>query len=138
MCLILDTNKYGDFLKPENQDMEPIRNWIKTKNGKIVYSPTEKMERELKKHNEMRERFDRYRETQQLRLVPKNEVEQAMNSLQGLQSDDPDIIALALISRVSLLASADKNLHADFKKIVRGKIYQTSAHKRLLRNDLCP
>ena len=138
MCLILDTNKYGDFLKPENQDMEPIRNWMKTKNGKIVYSPTEKMERELKKHNEMRERFDRYKETQQLRLVPKNEVEQAMNSLQGLQSDDPDIIALAQVSGVSLLASADKNLHADFKAIVKGKIYQTSAHKRLLRNDLCP
>lgn len=138
MCLILDTNKYGDFLKPENQDMEPIRNWMKTKNGKIVYSPTEKMERELKNHNEMRERFDRYKETQQLRLVPKNEVEQAMNSLQGLQSDDPDIIALAQVSRVSLLVSTDKDLHADFKTIIKGKIYQTSAHKRLLRNDLCP
>ena len=138
MCLILDTNKYGDFVEPENQDMEPIRNWMKTKNGKIVYSPTEKMERELKNHNEMRERFDRYKETQQLRLVPKNEVEQAMNSLQGLQSDDPDIIALAQVSGVSLLASADKDLHADFKTIIKGKIYQTSAHKRLLRNDLCP
>ena len=41
MCLILDTNKYGDFLEPKNQDMEPIRNWMKTRNGKIAYSPTE-------------------------------------------------------------------------------------------------
>ena len=137
MCLILDTNKYGDFLEPENQDMEPIRKWMKTKNGKIAYSPTEKMERELKRHK-MRERFDIYREAQQLKLVPPNEVEQAMDSLPNLQSDDPDIIALAQVSGVSLLVSADKNLHADFKTIIRGNIYQTSAHKHLLRNDLCP
>ena len=138
MCLILDTNKYGDFLEPDNQDMEPIRNWMKTKNGKMAYSPTEKMERELKRHNKMRERFDRYRETQKLKLVPPNEVDQAMSSLQGLRSDDPDIIALAQVSGVKLLVSNDENLHSDFKTVVRGKIYQTSAHKRLLRNDLCP
>ena len=138
MCLILDTNKYGDFLEPDNQDMEPIRNWMKTKNGKMAYSPTEKMERELKRHSKMRERFDRYRETQKLKLVPPNKVEQAMNRLHGLQSDDPDIIALAQVSGVKLLVSNDANLHADFKAIVRGKIYQTNSHKRLLRNDLCP
>ena len=138
MCLILDTNKYGDFLAPGNQDMEPVRSWMKTKNGKIAYSPTEKMERELKKHGKMREQFDRYRDAQKLKLIPPNEVEQAMNSLQGLQSDDPDIIALAQVSGVKLLVSNDENLHADFKAIARGKIYQTSAHKRLLRNDLCP
>lgn len=85
----------------------------------------------------MRERFDIYREAQQLKLVPPNEVEQAMDSLPNLQSDDPDIIALAQVSGVSLLVSADNNLHADFKTIVKGKIYQTRAHKRLLRNDLC-
>lgn len=138
MCLILDTNKYGDFLASENQDMEPVRNWMKTRNGKIAYSPTEKMERELNRHNKMREQFDRYRETNKLKLVPPNEVEQAMSSLPDLRSDDPDIIALAQASEVKLLISGDENLHTDFKRIVRGKIYQTQSHRRLLRNDLCP
>ena len=138
MCLILDTNKYGDFLASENQDMEPVRNWMKTRNGKIAYSPTEKMEKELNRHNKMREQFDRYRETDKLKLVPPNEVERAMNSLRDLQSDDPDIIALAQVSEVKLLVSGDENLHTDFKTIVGGKIYQTRSHKRLLRNDLCP
>ena len=138
MCLILDTNKYGDFLASENQDMEPVRNWMKTRSGKIAYSPTEKMEKELNRHNKMREQFDRYRETDKLKLVPPNEVERAMNSLRDLQSDDPDIIALAQVSEVKLLVSGDENLHADFKTIVGGKIYQTRSHKRLLRNDLCP
>ena len=138
MCLILDTNKYGDFLEPKNQDMGPVRNWMRTRNGKIAYSPTENMEKELSRHNKMREQFERYRETDKLRLVPPNEVEQAMNSLPDLRSDDPDIIALAQVSGVKLLVSGDVNLHTDFKRIVGGKIYQTQAHKRLLRNDLCP
>ncbi len=138
MCLILDTNKYGDFLASENQDMEPVRNWMKTRNGKIAYSPTEKMERELNRHNKMREQFDRYRETDKLKLVPPNEVERAMNGLKGLQSDDPDIVALAQVSGVRLLVSGDGNLHSDFKTIIKGKIYQTKAHRRLLREDLCP
>lgn len=138
MCLILDTNKYGDFLASENHDMEPVRNWMKTKSGKMAYSPTEKMERELKRRSKMREQFDRYREADKLKLVPPNEVEQAMSSLRDLQSDDPDIIALAQVSRVRLLVSGDMNLHADFKSIIKGKIYQTKAHRRLLRRDLCP
>lgn len=49
MCLVLDTNKYGDFLEPENQDMEPIRKWMKTKNGKIAYSPTDKNGKRIEK-----------------------------------------------------------------------------------------
>ncbi len=138
MCLILDTNKYGDFLASENQDMEPVRNWMKTRNGKIAYSPTEKMEGELNRHSKMREQFDRYRETDKLKLVPPNEVERAMNGLKGLQSDDPDIIALAQVSGVSVLVSSDTNLHADFKQIIRGNVYQTKKHKHLLKKDLCP
>lgn len=138
MCLILDTNKYGDFLTSENQDMEPVRIWMKSRDGKIAYSPTEKMERELNRHSKMREQFDRYRETDKLKLVPPNEVEQAMNSLQGLQSDDPDIIALAQVSGVNVLVSSDTNLHADFKQIIRGSVYQTQKHKHLLKKDLCP
>lgn len=70
MCLILDTNKYGDFLTPENRDMEPVRKWMQTGNGKIAYSPTEKMQSELNRHSRMREQFDRYRETDKLKLVP--------------------------------------------------------------------
>ena len=138
MCLILDTNKYGDFLASENQDMEPVRNWMKSRDGKIAYSPTEKMERELNRHSKMREQFDRYRETDKLKLVPPNEVEQAMNGLEDLQSDDPDIIALAQVSGVRVLVSSDTNLHADFKLIVGGSIYQTQRHKHLLKKDLCP
>jgi hypothetical protein len=138
MCLILDTNKYGDFLTPTNRDMEPVRKWMQTGNGKIAYSPTEKMQSELNRHNKMREQFDRYRETDKLKLVPSDKVRRVIDGLRDLQSDDPDIIALAQVAGIRLLVSGDTNLHADFKQIIGGNIYQTKRHQHLLKRDLCP
>ena len=138
MCLILDTNKYGDFLTPGNQDMKPVRKWMQTGNGKIAYSPTEKMQRELNRHDKMKEQFKRYREMGKLQLVPSDKVRRVMGGLRDLQSDDPDIIALAQVAGVRLLVSGDTNLHADFKQIIGGNIYQTRGHRRLLKRDLCP
>lgn len=138
MCLILDTNMYGLFLSQDNEDMLPVRDWIERKSGKIAYSRIGKMKLELDKSPNVRSRFDQYRRAGKLKTFPGEVVEQQRERLPSLRSDDPDIIALAQVSEVKLLISDDKNLHADFKTIVRGKIYQTSAHKRLLRNDLCP
>ena len=111
---------------------------MQTRSGKIAYSPTEKMQSGLNRHLRMRERFDRYRESNKLKLVPSDKVRSVMDSLQDLQSDDPHIIALAKVAEVRLLVSGDTNLHADFKKITGGNIYQTKAHQHLLRRDLCP
>ena len=138
MCLILDTNKYGDFLEPENQDMESVRNWVDKKNGKIAYSPVGKMKDELEKYPKMRRQFEQYSRAGKLKNLSFEAVEQRKKNLPSLRSDDPDIIALAQVSGVSLLVSSDKNLHSDFKTIIKGKIYQTKAHRCLLRKDLCP
>ena len=138
MCLILDTNMYGPFLSHDNEDMLPVRDWIERKNGKIAYSGMGKMKIELEKSPNVRSRFEQYSRAGKLKTFPIEVVEQQRERLPSLRSDDPDIIALAQVSGVKLLVSNDENLHADFKAIARGKIYQTSAHKRLLRNDLCP
>ena len=138
MCLILDTNMYGLFLAQGNADMKPVRDWVDKKYGKIVYSPAGKMKTELEKSPNVRRRFEEYSRAGKLKIFPIEAVEQKRERLPTLCSDDPDIIALAQVSGVSLLVSDDINLHADFKTIVRGKIYQTRVHKHLLRNDLCP
>ena len=96
------------------------------------------MRAELEKCSKMRSRFEQYSRAGKLKIFPIEDIEQKRESLPTLCSDDPDIIALAQVSGVSLLVSGDINLHADFKTIVRGKIYQTRVHKHLLRNDLCP
>ena len=133
----MDTNKYGDFVNPKNLDMEPVRKWINNK-GKLIYSPTIKMKSELDKHTEMRLLFEQYSQKGKLRRFSPHEVDIMKASLTGLESDDPDIIALALVSGVRLLISGDRILHTDFKRIVRGKIYQNRNHSNLLKQDTCP
>lgn len=138
MCLILDTNMYGLFLASDNEDMKPVRDWIDNKTGKIAHSPTGKMKDELDKYPRMRDRFAQYSRAGKLRTFSRQNVEREKNSLPHLKSDDPDIIALARVSGVRLLVSSDKYLHADFKQIVGGSIYQTRQHKHLLKRDICP
>lgn len=139
MCLILDTNMFGLFLDRDNEDMAPVRSWLDGRNGKIAWSPTSKMRQELKDFGKkMENEFRRYRDAGKLKIIDEAAVEREKKTLPKLDSDDPDIIALARASGVSLLVSADRNLHADFKKIIGGSIYQTRRHRRLLRPDACP
>ena len=137
MCLILDANKFSDYVNPDSEDMEPVRRWMKS-SGKMVYSPAEKLKQELDRHDQMRQQLDRYREDGSLRLYPAQEVETVKTKLPRLKSDDPDIIALACVAGVKLLVSSDTDLHEDFKSVVGGKVYQTRKHSRLLRRDTCP
>lgn len=56
-----------------------------------------------------------------------------------IKSDDPHIIALALIAGVKVLVSKDNKLIADFKgHVSRGKVYKTKSHRHLLTKDTCP
>ena len=137
MCLILDASKFGDFIDPDNSDMAPVKEWIK-KSGKIVYSQTTELEKELNKCPKMKEYFEVQRKVNKLNSVNKEKVEKKEKSLKNLSSDDPHIIALALVSGTRLLVSGDKNLHKDFKNIVQGNVYQNKKHKRLLKQDICP
>ena len=36
MCVILDTNCIGKFIKGTDEDIKPVRHWVYRKNGKIV------------------------------------------------------------------------------------------------------
>ena len=119
--------------------MQPVRDWIDHENGKIAYSPVGKIKQELEKSKNMIGKFSRYKRDKKLIEFSKEKVEKAKKGLKGLTSDDPDIIALAQISNVKVLATKDKDLQQDFKRFIKkGKIYQTKDHKDLLRQDTCP
>ena len=138
MCLILDADMYGLFLDPDNKDMKPVKDWVGKKNGKIVYSPVGKMKIELEKSPNVRIQFEQYRRAGKFKTFPTEAVEQRKKSLPKLRSNDPDVIALAQVSGVSLLVSNDKKLHTDFKTLVGGMVYKTKTPRHLLRKDLCP
>ncbi len=133
----MDANKFSDYLDLENVDMEPVRRWMKNQ-GKMVYSPTEKLKQELDRHDKMRQQIDQYRANGRLKQYSAQKVEMFKQELPQLQSDDPDVIALACVAEVKLLVSGDTALHADFKSVVRGSVYQTRNHRDLLRPDTCP
>lgn len=136
MCLILDANKYGDFLNPNNADMQPVRKWI-DKHGKIAYSPTSKFEDELSKM--MRAQFAQYREVGKMKFVKRKEVVDRQRNLPSIKSNDSHILALAIEAKVRILVSSDQALHKDFRKIIKGgSIYQNRSHERLLTRHKCP
>lgn len=67
-----------------------------------------------------------------------NAVEDDLKINKNLKSDDPHILALALVSGARLLCSHDKDLHKDFTSIQilpkpRGKVYQDEKHSKLLK-----
>ena len=46
MCAILDANCFSKFRDQDNEDMKPVQNWVDNKNGKIIYTDTEKFKSE--------------------------------------------------------------------------------------------
>ncbi len=180
MCIILDTNSLANF-KDQGEDMEPIWYWLRRKNGKIVYSDTDKFRNEWKQRGvtqflkELLQdqglspssfiSIDRNQLMRQLqrrdkfRLVSAQDVQKKADELEQsgtLRSDDPHIIALAMLANVKVLVvqrlpdgpigrrgrarGADPALQADFKdrNLVGGKVYITKGHSRLLTRDTCP
>ncbi len=137
MCSVFDVSMYGEFKDPENVDMKPVHDWL-SKKGKFMYAPTEKMKREwrdLLKLEIMRD----YMKNHRIIKIDKDAVESKQKNLTGLESNDEHLIALALVGGAKLLFSHDTKLHRDFKKKVRGDVYQTKKdHAHLLRKHTCP
>lgn len=125
-------------MNPDDEDMEPVRKWLNSRNGKLVYSNTEKFRREWNKGGMARWVLERSR-ANQFKLVSKG-VQKKENELKGeLRSNDEHIIGLARIADVKLLVSGDRRLIEDFKgQVPRGKVYRTQSHKHLLTRDTCP
>lgn len=140
MCIILDANLFTDYMK-RSPDMQPVWRWLEgaggsRRRGKLAYSPTTKFQAEVRKHP-FKDKLIELRRAGVLKEVPVAEVKETEGGLPPLKSDDPHVVALALAGSVSVLVSRDQDLHADFKKLVGGKVYQTAAHKHLLTPDLC-
>ena len=143
MCLILDTNKFSDFLKCDNNDMRPVHDWLSTKNGKLVYTNYETFAIELNNAPKMKEWFTKRRRSNKIKLINAQEVMQQEKLLKNVhvKSNDQHIIALARASGAKVLISDDQSLCDDFtnrKLIAGGKIYKNQTHKHLLKNDTCP
>ena len=142
MCIIVDANRMGDFLAdPPGDDAAPIRRWLDTGRGSVVYSTAGKFAQEI--GGRARQRLLRYSQAGMARLVPEERFIDDQNTLQGqVRSDDPHVLALARVTGVRLLYTGDTALIADFKDKAflnkpRGKIYSGVANANLLTKSAC-
>ena len=155
MCAILDANCFSKFRDQDNEDMKPVQNWVDNKNGKIIYTDTEKFKSEWLKGG-MKEQMRTLTQAGKLKYVPAQEVQKKADELiDKIESDDPHIIALAMITKAKVLIvqrlpdtprigkkrtprGADPKLQRDFKNLVGGNVYITKSHSHLLTKDTCP
>jgi len=137
MCMILDNNTWGDFLK-KKLDMQPIHNWLEQKSGKLVYSNHRGFQELSKKYQRHLKEYSR---AGKAHLVSLEKVEKAIKEIKKKhdikKSNDPHILGLAKASNVTVLCTKDRILHNYFKNIIGGNIYQNKNHKHLLTPDLC-
>ncbi|MCY4523394.1 MAG: PIN domain-containing protein [Halobacteriovoraceae bacterium] len=141
MCVIIDANMFGPYLKSNDQGMKFLKEWIEEHGGKITYSPTSSLKSEWNKSPNMWQLMVKYRERGKLKHIDKHKVEIIQKELlkkHDLKSNDSHIIALAMAAKVKVLVSKDQNLIEDFKNIIKGKTYKGTQQKKLLRKDTCP
>ena len=151
MCAIVDANVAGEiFGENRSPAGKAFFDWVSKGHGRIVAGG--KLLEELNKTRArgwVREAINSGR----IRRVKASDVEDLENQLrlrQICRSNDPHVIALAILSGARLLYSNDENLQNDFKtkNLIdhpRGKIYTTlgskdttATHRNLLkRRDLC-
>ena len=114
--------------------MKPVINWI-NKNGSVAFSFTKRIEKEF--DGTYIEKINELRDLGKLKNVDDRMVDNESKILEklNLESDDPHLLALAKVANVKVMITKDQKLRNDFKKQLKGKIYQNKKHKKLL--DLC-
>lgn len=144
MCLILDANMYGVYLDDANDDLLPVRSWLRN-GGKIARTRTQEFENELT--GKIKQHITDLSRKGMIRMVDENKVKQEYRKLKrekaqrlrNWRSNDLHIIALAIVGEISVLASSDRLLHQDFQlAIKKAGIYQNKSHAHLLKPDICP
>lgn len=142
MCLIIDNSKRDDFFKhPLGEKEEVILGWIRAK-GRIAVGG--KLRRELIGSQKMKRLLVQLKLAGRLKEVDDAAVdlkEEEVKAQLVLESDDPHVIALALISGARLLHTADAELINDFKNVSviptpRGKIFN-GQNDMLRRHGFC-
>jgi hypothetical protein len=138
MCLIIDVNVVHKFFPTPAEDFKPIHRAIADGRAKVVYGG--ELTREYRKMDAFRRFLLRLDQQGSTRQVADSRVDAETKRLaEGsfCVSDDPHIIALALVGAVRLLCSEDDKLATDFTNPAllrnpQGNVYKRAEHAPLL------
>ena len=157
MCVIIDTNRLGDFLKAKASDdnsemagLYRLRNWAMNR-GRIVYFKRLPKTKETARSRELRSNESAIRLLGEMSKEGGAEGVDYSDCVQSeekfaskrIKSNDPHILALAEVSGASVLCTGDTMLMGDFKKHIKdGAVYPPctkAAQKQMLaQKNICP
>lgn len=148
--MIVDANRLGVLLsRRSNEDVKPIHDWLNDGRGVIIYSTDGEFERDVSE--KARLALAELARSGKARLVGRRRLQSEVKLLKAeanYRSNDPHVLALAIVSGARLLYTADQALRDDFKKgkwmngkfIIqkpRGKLYSSKDNSDLLTADVC-
>lgn len=148
MCVVMDANQAANFCSQNQPHLTQLMAWI-NRGGKIAVGG--KLEVELFRIHAMRNLIGEWSKSGRLRRVSKEIIEKKELELKGkCISNDVHVIALAIISKASIVVTEDKELISDIgnKKIMKYncRVYKKNekspnnigVHKKMLRSSDCP
>ncbi len=143
MCLILDANIIHKVFPSPSADHQPVQEALTSLRVTMVYGG--QLRREYLQIRWFRAFLRRLDQTGAAKIFPDDEVDaqtEAIRLAGGYLSDDPHILALAIVTNVRLLCSEDHNLSTDFTngdiiRDPRGSVYRRAEHAHLLRRHCC-
>jgi predicted nucleic acid-binding protein len=138
MCLIIDTNVVHKVFLSSDADHQPVRRALAKHKATLVYGG--ELRREYLRNGKFCAILRRLDQSGAAKLFPDDEIDvktKALAQAGGYQSDDPHILALAIVTGARVLCSDDDALSADFKnkKLIdnpRGSVYRQAKHVHLL------
>lgn len=136
MALIIDANRAGDFSSEQRGHAVYILRCIEEKKLKVAVGG--RLLRELGSTC-LRDLLSEWGRAGILDRLQNSEVdaEEERCRKKGLRSDDPHVIAVALLSNARLLYTEDEYLIDDFKNInflrPKGKIFKTGTKEKIVR-----
>ena len=139
MCIIIDANVINDLNTP-TEDGKPILKWLLTGKGGLIVGG--RLRGELSRSSKMRSTMVALNQAGKLHSLDDEAVLAETKKIQtSCHSNDPHVLAAAVISGCRLIFSRDKDLHKDAKNkdilSPTAKIYQNKNHQNLLEPCHC-
>jgi hypothetical protein len=137
----VDANAVGDLTTP-SEDGAPVLKWLLTGGGALIIGG--KLRREITKSLRMQATLVVLNQAGKLHDLNDETVEVTSQKIKRTNlccSNDPHVIAAAVVSGCRLIFTKDKDLHKDAKNKSllnpSASIYQSKDHKHLLTQCYC-
>lgn len=156
MCVVIDADTFSEISDGNNEDFEPLRNWISQDGHTVIYGGSKYAE-ELSNHGKFRAYLRELEHAGSTRKLSDQEVDDTREFLKRnfvlAQYNDHHIAAILFVSGCRVVSSHDKGCHQLIQdccshsgrsvimkqlpnlSVNRPKIYQNKSHESFLSDS---